>query len=265
MVLKFMGSFGVSLPVIALNNGFLGAVSRIGKRTITARQVLSTSATGIKFGDPVVIIPNNAGGGDTIMSVADYIAAGNAFGSSNFAGVGVREVKTQLSYSSLATIPATLVGIYVPGEIAEMLEEGSICVAINNGTPKSQGAVFVRVSLDAAISAGVVGGFEAVTDPNPVSTTMGTTSGSAAITVASATGITVGSIATGTGIPTGASVISVVGTTVTLSANATATAASGVAVTFSHTVQLPSNVVFRTGNLDSNNVAEITLLNRQAA
>lgn len=64
------------------------------------------------------------------------------------------------------------------------------------------------------------------------STTASTTSGSANITVASASGIAVGMTVTGSGIPVGATVSSISGTTITLSANATATAA-GVAVRFS--------------------------------
>lgn len=258
-----MGSFGATIPVTTLNVGFLGAVSRIGKRTITARQVLSTSATGPSFGDPCVLVPTN-GGGDTMQSVKDYIAAGGTFAASKFAGVAVREVKTNLSYVAMETIGTGQIGSYGPGEMGEILEEGSCTVKINVGTPLSQNPLHVRVALDGTIPAGVVGGFEATADTNPISTTMGTTSGSAVIAVASATGITVGSIVAGAGIPVGSSVLSISGTNVTISANATATAASGVAVIFTHTVQL-SGVVFRTGVIDGNNASEITILNRVAA
>jgi hypothetical protein len=64
-----------------------------------------------------------------------------------------------------------------------------------------------------------------------VSTTAGITSADDDITVASATGIEVGMYAYGAGIPQGATVSGISGTTVTLSANATATGAS-VAVKF---------------------------------
>ena len=191
-----MASFGVSLPVIALNNGFLGAVSRIGKLTITARQVLSTSAKGPNFGDPCVIVPGAANVADTIQSVADYITAGGTFTAAKFAGTAVREVKTNLSFVAMESL-GTFVGGYAPGEIAELCEEGSVTVKINNGAPISQAPVYVRTVLNAAIPAGVVGGFEAVAD--------------------------------------------------------------GV-----NTIQL-TGVVFRTGVLDSNGVAEITILNRVAA
>lgn len=65
-----------------------------------------------------------------------------------------------------------------------------------------------------------------------VTTTMGTTTSSKDITVASATGILAGQRAVGVGIPDGAFVTGVSGTTITLSDAATATAASGVAVSF---------------------------------
>jgi hypothetical protein len=257
-----MSSFGGTIPVVALNLGFLGNVSRLGERVIAARQVLSTSTNPVSFGDAVVIVPDSTGG--TYQNVKDYIAGGGTFTAAKFAGIAVRNVKTQLVYSALSNVQTTLIGQYAQGNIAEALERGSVTVKINNGTPVSQNPVYIRTALDAAIPAGLVGGLEAVTDANPVATTMGTTSGSPNITVASGTGITVGATAVGTGIPANTSVISVAGTAVVLSANATATAASGVAVTFSHTVAL-TNVVFRTGVLDANGVAEITLLQRVAA
>lgn len=55
------------------------------------------------------------------------------------------------------------------------------------------------------------------------STTASTTSGDDDITVASATGLTVGMLAFGAGIPEGASIKTIVSSTVTLTANATAT------------------------------------------
>ena len=192
-----MGSFGVSLPVVALNNGFLGAVSRVGYPVIVARQVLPTTTNPINFGDPVVFVTGGSDGDFALQSVADFIAGGGTFTAAKFAGVAVREVKTNLAYVALETIPANLIGSYAPGEMAEALESGSICVKINNGTPVSQGTVYIRIAANVGIPAGVVGGFEAVAD----------------------------------------------GT---------------------NTVAL-TGVVFRTGNLDANGVAEITILNRVAA
>lgn len=278
-----MGSFGISLPVVALNNSFLGAVTRIGKRGITARQVLSTSANGPKFGDPLVIVPT-AGGGDTYQSVLDYVTANGAaaFTAALFAGVAVRNMKTNLNYSTFLTIGGVQVGYFAPGEMAEGLEEGSAGVAINNGTPLSQSPLYVRTTYNASIPAGVVGGFEAVQDGTASATansgntgngTMNTptvgalTAGkyyvyfntATAFTVTSATGQVIGTGTTGT-----AFISSYINFTITAGGTAFVRADGFTITATMNTVLLP-NVVFRTGVLDSNNIAEITILNRVAA
>lgn len=190
-----MSSFGGVIPVTALNLGFLGNVSRLGERVIAARPVKANTPNPINFGDGVVIVPDATGG--TYQSIADFIAGAGTFTATSLAGVAVRNVKTNLLYIGLGNVQTPQIGQYAPGSIAEILERGSITVKINNGTPASQGPVFVRKTANGAIPAGVVGGFEAVAD----------------------------------------------GT---------------------NTVQL-TGVVFRTGVLDANGVAEITLLTRLAA
>lgn len=257
-----MGSFGVSLPVVALNNGFLGAVSRVGYPVIAARQVLSTTANPINFGAGVVAVAGGANGDYAWQSIADFIAGGGTFTAAKFAGVAVREVKTNLAYVALESIPANLIGSYAQGEMAEVLESGSVCVQINNGTPVSQGPVYVRTVANGTIPAGVVGGFEAVNDNAVNTTAAAATTNSTTLTVSSATGIAIGQLITGIGIPANTYVTNVVGTTLTLS-NA-ATVGSAAALNFSNTTALV-DVVFRTGNLDANSVAEITILNRIAA
>ena len=67
----------------------------------------------------------------------------------------------------------------------------------------------------------------------PTGLTGDTTSGSPTITMASTTGVTVGMSVTGTRIPVGATVLSIVpATSITISANATATSGSAEALTF---------------------------------
>lgn len=257
-------SFGTTIPVTGLNLGPIGQVSRLGPRDITARPVFAgAGSTNINFGDAVVIVPNASGGGDTYETVAAFIANGGTFNASLFAGVANREVKTNLAYTTLGNNGTLQTAYYQPNEIAEALERGSITVKINNGTPKSQAPVFLRVALNAGVPAGVVGGLEAVADA-AVATNLSTTAGSASATVASATGLAVGQLVSGNvNVPANTSIIAINGTTITLSQNATTTAAT-VATNFNSSVQL-TGVVFRTGVLDANGVAEITLLNRVAA
>ncbi len=161
-----MGAFGATIPVTTLNNGFLGAATRLGKRTITARQVCTTaqyaSATGPNFGDPCVIVATS-GGGDTLWSVKDYIGHGGTFTAELFAGTAYREVKTNLAYVALETIGGAQIGNYAPGSMAELMEEGSTAVKVNVTTGiASQGPVYVRVSANGANT--IVGGFEAASD-----------------------------------------------------------------------------------------------------
>lgn len=251
--------FGTTIPVLSLNLGFPGTPSR-GFRQTVARQVLASTPNPIKFGDAVTLIPDSTGG--KWQSIADFIAGGGTFAAKLFAGIAQRNVKTNLSYSTLGNVGAPSFGQFAPGSMGEAMEQGSITVVCNNGQPVASNAIYIRVALDAAIPAGVVGGVEAVADPNPVTTNLTTTNGSASATVASATGITVGMIVTNADVPAGTSVLAIVGTTVTLSANATGGATA--TATFNHLVQVPG-VEFRTGVIDENLVAEITMLNRVAA
>lgn len=186
-------SFGTTIPVTGLNLGFIGQVTRLDDFVIASRPVLSTAAANINFGDPVVIIAAS----DSYQSVADFIVGGGTFTAAKFAGVAIREVKTNLSYTSLGNNGTPQIGSYAANEQCEVIERSSVLVKINVGTPASQGGVYVRIALNGAIPAGVVGGFEAAAD--------------------------------------GANTI------------------------------LLTNVVFRTGVLDANGMAEITLLARVAA
>jgi len=95
-------SFGQSIAVTGAGVGFLGNVSRMGaKRTIRSRPVLSTTATNLPFGSGAVELSTTTGG--TYQSLADFLAtATNAqYLQQYFSGVAVRNVKTQLQYTTL--------------------------------------------------------------------------------------------------------------------------------------------------------------------
>lgn len=194
-------SFGAVIPVTGLNLGFVGQVTRLGKRGIAARPVLASTPNAIPFGAPVVIIPGAAQALDAYQSVKDFIAGSGTFTAARFAGVCNREVKTNLTTFNAPYTPpgvATFIGSYAPGTMCEAIEEGSVTVAIPVGAPISQAPVWVRTVVNGGIPLGIVGDFEAVQDG-------------------------------------------------------------------SNTVSLTGICIFRTGYLDANSVAEITLLNRVAA
>jgi hypothetical protein len=200
-----MGSspFGAVIPVTGLNIGFVGEVSRTADPpVIAAREASPANLLNILFGDPVVLLGDATGG--LWQSVADFIIGagtpaaptGGAFTAALFAGIAVREVKTQLGYP--ITPGNASIGYYRPGEMTEALERGSICVKFNVATGAiAGGPVYIRILLNGAIPAGLIGGFESQAD--------------------------------------GANTV------------------------------LLTNTVFRTGVVDGNGVAEITVLNRVAA
>ena len=271
-------SFGQVIPVTGLNNGFVGTVSRFGDRVIAARELVQQTVSGtynLNFGDPAVLIQNSSGG--YYASVLDFVTAATAniaLVAAQFAGVAVREVQTQLTYPAGQTPGILQVGYYAPNTMAEVLERGNINVLLSvAGTAAVSGSqIYTRVVTNSAVTAGLIGDYEV----NPVASDQFTdattlTEGSTAATATSGTNVQVGQIVTGPGIApyspnlTATYVAAVSGTSVTLSQAAVATFASnGALLTYSNLVKLP-NVVARTGNLDANNVLEITLKERVAA
>lgn len=162
-----------------LNIGYPGSFSRNADCIIANRVIKETDTAGPAFGDPVILNSDNT-----------Y----SKFGASNtpeqFVGVAVREVKQATDYIDQGNV------VYRPGDPTDAILRGAVCVTVNNGTPTAGGTVYIRITANTSIPAGVVGGFEAVAD-----------------------------------------------------------GANTVALT---------NAVFTTGNMDSNHVAEITILSRKA-
>ena len=155
-------SLGQAIPVLGVNLGFPGDVSRIPNPVIVARPVNTGSILNLNFGDAAVVIPDTTGG--TWKSVADFMANGGgsaATALANFAGFAKREVKTQLGYPG--TYGAQAIGYYQPGEIAEVLEQGAILVTLAAGTPQANQQAYIRVVSNPAIST-VIGGVEAAAD-----------------------------------------------------------------------------------------------------
>ena len=282
------GGFGTVIPVLSLNNGFPGNISRLGERVIHARQVLPSTPNSILFGQGCVIIPDSLGG--TIQSMADFINGGGVFVPSMFAGIAVRNVKTNLNFSTLGNVnnQTPYFGSFAPGTIAGLLERGSVDVLVANGQPVSQAPVYTRVALNGAIPAGTVGDFEAVPDGTIAAVLTGTGNGTATglaigpnatdqaytVTFTSGTAYKVTDangniIGTGTIIATTGKTSlfnnGVIGFTLTQgSVVFVATDYFVITVSALLTVALPG-VVFTTGVLDGNGVAEITIKTRVAA
>lgn len=261
-------SFGQVIGVTGPNNGFQGTVSRFGDRVITARSFVPfTAANNLNFGDPTVIIPSTTGG--VFDSVADFVAAAAAnigLVAQYFAGMAVREVKTNLVYPAGQQPGIQQVGYYANLQIAEAMERGSGTVLLSVGAPSAEAKIYTRVVLNGAVPAGFIGDWET----NPAATDLFSTTATAAaigtaVTVASATNTKNGQVVSGFGIAAGTFVLSGGGTTsIVLNQATNAIIPAGTPITFSNLVELPSTVA-RTGNLDANNILEITIKNRVAA
>ena len=131
---------------IAPNICYPGTFSRNGACYVKARKV-KTSAP--YFGDPVYLDTDNT-----------VIKAGVSFTMARFCGFAVREVKQFIaSYD-----PAQTAGLYAVGDIADILEQGDICVHVTRGNVTAGGAVYVRTVLGMSPDTNaVVGGIEATT------------------------------------------------------------------------------------------------------
>jgi len=270
-----MISFGQVIPVTGPNLGFPGTVSRQGERVVSARQFSPyNTANVLAFGAPTVLVPTATGGVWT--SVYDAVTHGVANISSivnNFAGFAVREVQTMLTYP-YGTDPGTQqVGYYAAGQQADALERGSstLLASVYN-SPVAGGAVYTRVVLNTAVTAGTIGDYEigtpAATDLFTLTGATAAAAGQTAITI-TATGVYVGQVVSGPGVVPGTYVVSGTGTAGSYSAivlsQALTTAITATSpLTFSNLVTLPS-VALRTGVVDVNSVFEATVKIRNVA
>jgi hypothetical protein len=83
-----------------------------------------------------------------------------------FAGIAVREVKTQRAYNpqSGGVIASNSIGNYVPGDYVSILVRGAITIKCTVGTPVAEGPAYLRAILNGGIAAGLVGDLEANAD-----------------------------------------------------------------------------------------------------
>lgn len=135
-----------------LNLGYAGTVSRSADAIITPKIIKSVihekkeTAEPILFGEPVVLNNDN--------SYSRFGANGTA---TTFVGIAVREIKQATDYYSAC-------GSYLPGEICDVLNRGSIMVRCNVGTPTAGGKVYIRTKGNVSVPNGVIGQFEAAAD-----------------------------------------------------------------------------------------------------
>jgi len=148
---------------------------------------------------------------------------------------------------------------------------GSTTVVITNGTPENNQGVYIRTVANASLGATSVGDFEAAADLATSSITIAdTTIGSTAVTTSGGTGLAPGQQIVSALFPANTYIVSGATTSWVFSQGALATVATAtVAMSAYNTALLgtPSDpwIRFSTGQIDGNNVSEVTVLRRQAA
>jgi hypothetical protein len=249
------------IPVKGLYLGFVGNISNEGYSLRTARQVNPTDTLPVAFGETFVLNSNN-----TYSSVKQFLLNGvGSFTSAVPVGIATSNVNINPTYTQTGSLDVlTPGGQFLPSSIMDGLVQGTINVTCYNGTPTAGGSVWIRTAYDSAIAAGVVGGLEAEADPNPITAlTLGTNNGSATATPSAMTGLVAGMLITSANVPAGTFIKSVGASTIVMSNAATATA-SGTATTFNYTVLYP-NFVWKTGYLETDDTAQVTILQRTIA
>lgn len=255
---------------------------------VAARNV-RTQGTYLSYGQTYATPINTTGtasSGSTSLVVAS--ATGIQIGQSvEGAGIQPGTLVTAVSGTTITLSPVTtaalstttvsfttpiagpVVGSYPQGVEGEVLLRGSITVSIAAGSVVENAAVYIRTVANANIAGTFVGDFEAAADLATSAITIGTTIGSTALTTSAGTGLAVGQMITGPGIPANTYLVSGATTSWVMSQAALATIASGGAMSAYNTALLgtPTDpfLVFRTGQIDSNNVSEVTLKNRHSA
>lgn len=125
-----------------LNLGYEGNISR----SVDAITTPMLTKGEVPFGRPVAI--NEDGTVSLFGAESDVV---------DFVGISVREVKEAIDYGTSASG-------YLDKERIDVMNRGYMTVKINNGTPKVNGKVFIRIKENVAIPKGIVGGFEAEAD-----------------------------------------------------------------------------------------------------
>lgn len=249
--------FGQVIPVVGTNLGFLGQASRTGERVIVARQANAANTNNIVFGDPVVTMPDTSGG--TFRQLGDFLANGGAASITTITTTSGSATATVGSTQNLAVgMLVSAAGVVVGTTISAITSATAITLSINASS--SQSAVPMYVAELAGIAVREVKtqltypqsptGAPPITSYAPGDMTEVLQVGSITVSIPVGTPETAGQvyyrIATNGTYPAG-----VVGDLET-------------GLDFPNVVAFP-NCVFRTGVLDANNVAEITLTKRNTA
>lgn len=129
--------------------------------------VMSHGPAGCYSRQPDMVIDTHPLGGDKPVIFGTPLVYGAdetviPFGPNNtaadFVGIASREIKTATNFLNQN------VGEYQPYEATSIFKRGRINVLCNVGSPVLGGKVYVRITANANIPTGIIGGFEAAAD-----------------------------------------------------------------------------------------------------
>jgi hypothetical protein len=148
------------IPVKGLYLGFVGNVSNEGYSLRKPRMVQAADPNPIAFGETLTLNANN-----TYSSIKSFVAGAGTVTAALNLGIATSNVNINPTYNSQGSGGVnTGGGQFVQGTICDALLQGTINVFCANGVPTAGGKVYIRIALNGAIPAGVVGGLEAAAD-----------------------------------------------------------------------------------------------------
>jgi hypothetical protein len=161
-----LASTGSAVMTVASAAGIVAGQVIVGAGVTPGTTVSSISGV-------TVTMSANAAATESAGSPVSFYTGGIALVSTTPLGVAISNVRTNPNFPMAGNMGVyTPGGIYVPGNVADVLVQGTVNVQVNNGTPTAGGPVYIRVALNGLIPAGYVGGFEAVVDPNTAGNTI---------------------------------------------------------------------------------------------
>jgi len=169
------GDFVVSQTGTIAGNA-LSTLTLVSATGVATGQVVSgpgiTLGTTITLSGNVATLSTPASGAET-GQVFSFYTPGATLVSGSHIGIAAANTRTNPTFSMIGSQGAiTPGGAYVPGSVCDALVQGTINVQVNNGTPTADGSVYIRVAANALLPNTVIGGIEAVVDPNTSSNTI---------------------------------------------------------------------------------------------
>ena len=128
----------------SLGYGFAGNFARMPDMVIRSF-CLADSSPEVKFGEAVFLADGAVTGYKDGLTAAQFL------------GVAVSEIKSAFTYDSME-------GAYRSGQAIPVMSRGAVSALCPVGEPSVGKAVYLRITKNDAVPAGVVGGFEAAAD-----------------------------------------------------------------------------------------------------